>query len=52
LGIAAHSSPKSFRCNTYEYPRKCCKQKTYGLAKRFRCNNLQKTRGEGVVMVN
>jgi hypothetical protein len=24
-------SAKFFRCNTYEPPRKCCKQKTYGL---------------------
>src|ERR1700682_479974 len=29
---------KSFSCNTYGPPRKCCKQKTYGLAKSFRCN--------------
>src|SRR6266446_1974211 len=29
---------KSFSCNTYESPRKCCKQKTYGKAKSFRCN--------------
>ncbi len=24
------SFPKSFKCNTYAPPRKCCKQKTYG----------------------
>ena len=36
---------KSFRCNTYGSPRKCCKQKTYGLAKPFRCNTYKKTGG-------
>ena len=33
---------KSFSCNTYGSPRKCCKQKTYGLAKPFRCNTYKK----------
>jgi hypothetical protein len=33
---------KSFRCNTYRSPRKCCKQKTYGLPKPFRCNTYRK----------
>jgi hypothetical protein len=33
---------KSFRCNTYRSPRKCCKQKTYGLTKPFRCNTYKK----------
>src|SRR5882762_5871668 len=33
LLITAHSCLKSFSCNTYESPRKCCKQKTYTLAK-------------------
>src|SRR6267378_7971104 len=42
---------KSFSCNTYGFPRKCCKQRTYGTAKPFRCN-LQKTRGGVTVMVN
>ena len=37
---------KSFRCNTYGFPRKCCKQKTYGMAKSFRCNTY-KNRGWG-----
>src|SRR5258706_9006049 len=34
---------KSFSCNTYVSPRKCCKQKTYATRKPFR--HLQKTRG-------
>ena len=33
---------KSFSCNTYGPPRKCCKQKTYGLAKSFSCNTYKK----------
>src|SRR5882724_9018083 len=33
---------KSFSCNTYGFPRKCCKQKTYGMAKSFRCNTYKK----------
>src|SRR6202040_3952508 len=32
-------------------PRKCCKQKTYGAAKPFRCNTYKK-QGAGGVMVN
>src|SRR5260370_1945686 len=36
---------KSFRCNTYGSPRKCCKQKAYGLAKPFRCNTYKKPGG-------
>src|SRR6266851_8728459 len=36
--ITAYSRSKSFSCNTYGSPRKCCKQKTYGQAKPFRCN--------------
>src|SRR5258708_25825687 len=36
---------KSFRCNTYRHPRKCCKQKTYGIAKPFRCNTYKKHGG-------
>jgi hypothetical protein len=39
--------PKSFRCNTYGSPRKCCKQKTYGLAKPFRCSTYKKHGGGG-----
>ena len=38
--------PKSFRCNAYGNPRKCCKQKTYAPAKRFGCNTYKKL-GEG-----
>ena len=38
---------KSFSCNTYGSPRKCCKQKTYGLAKPFRCNTYE-NHGGGV----
>ena len=33
---------KSFSCNTYRSPRKCCKQKTYAAAKPFRCNTYKK----------
>ncbi len=42
---AAHYCFKSFSCNTYEPPRKCCKQKTYGLVKPFRCNTYKKRGG-------
>ena len=38
-------SHKCFRCNTYGSPRKCCKQKTYGIAKLFRCNTYKKQGG-------
>src|SRR6266851_8927102 len=38
---------KSFSRNTYGSPRKCCKQKTYGLAKPFRCKTNKKHRGWG-----
>src|SRR5260370_11674669 len=40
---------KSFSCNTYGPPRKCCKQKTYALAKPFRCNTYKKHRGVGLL---
>src|SRR5216684_2897839 len=36
---------KFFSCNTYGFPRKCCKQKTYGMAKSFRCNTYKKQGG-------
>ncbi len=36
---------KSFSCNTYGSPRKCCKQKTYDLPKSFRCNTYKKPGG-------
>src|SRR6266851_6076686 len=45
VGATAHSSLKSFSCNTYEAPRKCCKQKTYASAKSFRCNTYKKQGG-------
>ena len=34
--------PNFFSCNTYGSPRKCCKQRTYGIAKPFRCNTYKK----------
>jgi len=37
---------KSFNCNTYGSPRKCCKQRTYFSVKPFRCNTYKKP-GEG-----
>src|SRR2546422_6488226 len=40
-------SPNPFSCNTYGFPRKCCKQKTYGRAKPFRCNTYKKHPGVG-----
>ena len=40
---------KPFSCNTYGSPRKCCKQKTYGLANPFRCNTYKKP-GGGVIV--
>ena len=40
---------KSFRCNTYEPPRKCCKQKTYSMANSFRCNTYKK-QGVGSIL--
>ena len=36
---------KSFSCNTYRSPRKCCKQKTYGRPNSFRCNTYKKQGG-------
>ena len=39
---------KSFSCNTYSPPRKCCKQKTYVPAKLFRCNTYKKHGGWAV----
>src|SRR6266704_3779645 len=43
--VTAHYCFNSFSCNTYVYPFKCCKQKTYGLAKPFRNNTYKKHRG-------
>jgi hypothetical protein len=50
VGVTAHYCFKSFSCNTYGSPRKCCKQKTYGLANSFRCNTYKKQR-EGVQLL-
>jgi len=41
------TSRKSFICNIYAPPRKCCKQKTYSKAKPFRCNIYTKPGGGG-----
>jgi hypothetical protein len=38
----AHYRFKSFSCNTYGSPRKCCEQKTYAPTKPFRCNTYKK----------
>ena len=43
--VTAHGCYKSFNCNTCGSPRKCCKQKTYGTAKPFRCNTYKKRKG-------
>jgi len=43
--VTAHYCFNSFSCNTYGSPRKCCKQKIYGLAKPFRCNIYKNTGG-------
>src|SRR6267378_7368785 len=45
---AAHYCLKSFSCNTYGSPRKCCKQKTYGLTKPFRCSTYKKHGARGL----
>src|SRR5205807_2638217 len=44
------TSHKSFICNIYEPPRKCCKQKTYAQPKPFRCNIYAKPGGGGRVI--
>ncbi len=38
----SHLPRKSFTCNTYGPPRKCCKQKTYGVGTSFSCNTYKK----------
>jgi len=43
--VTVHHSFKSFSCNTYGPPRKCCKQKTYSMTKPFRCNTYKKPGG-------
>src|SRR5882672_1960466 len=45
---AAHYCLKSFSCNTYGSSRKCCKQKTYGLTKPFRCSTYKKHGARGL----
>src|SRR5882724_2219269 len=40
--LPSSASCKSFSCNTYGSPRKCCKQKTYSSRKPFRCNTYKK----------
>src|SRR5882762_5368839 len=50
-GATAHYCFKSFSCNTYRFPRKCCKQKTYGLAKPFRCTTYKKHGGGGKLLL-
>src|SRR6266478_115916 len=52
VGVTAPSRFKSFSCNTYGSPRKCCKQKTYSQAKPFRCNTYKKRGGGVPIMVN
>src|SRR5713101_9104601 len=42
---SSSDAPKSFICNTYAPPRKCCKQKTYDRAKSFSCNTYKKQGG-------
>ncbi len=42
--------PKSFSCNTYGSPRKCCKQKTYSMVKLLRCNAYKKQAGWGMLL--
>src|SRR6266852_6151992 len=44
-----HSRRNVFRINTYESSRKCCKQRTYRLAKSFRCNTYEKQGGGEVL---
>jgi hypothetical protein len=41
----------SFRLRTYEASCKCCKQKTYSIAKSFRCNTYKKQRGGGASLL-
>src|SRR6266446_710760 len=43
--LPSSASCKSFSCNTYEPPRKCCKQKAYDRAKSFSCNTYKKQGG-------
>ena len=42
---------KSFSCNTYRFPRKCCKQKTYRMANSFVCNTYKKQGVGGVSII-
>ena len=47
IKVAQNDASNSFRSNTYDSPRKCCKQKTYSIAKSFKCNTYKKHRGVG-----
>jgi len=46
-----HHYLKSFSCSTYRPRRKCCKKKTYGIIKLFRCNTYKKQGGGLLVML-
>jgi hypothetical protein len=43
---------KSFNCNTYGPPRKCCIQTTCGRSKSFSCNTYKKQGGGEAIIVN
>ncbi len=45
--VTSDHPPKLFRINTYEIPRKCCKQRTYMIAKSFRFRTYKKQGGGG-----
>ena len=51
IKVAQNDASNSFRSNTYDSPRKYCKQKTYSIAKSFKCNTY-KNIGGGPVIVN
>ena len=50
--LTAHTCLKSFTCNTYARPRKCCRQWTYDQAKPFGCNTYKKRGGRGTPTFN
>src|ERR1700730_5547767 len=52
VGVPFHHCFKSFSCNIYGSPRKCCKQKTYVITKHFRYNTTKKHRGGMGIRVN
>src|SRR5258708_35319978 len=49
VGVPFRHCIKSFTCNIYGSPRKCCKQKTYATAKPFRCT-YKKQEGRGIMV--